>query len=298
MWGKWNKLSEKDIQTTFWLSKKEIETLIQSKNNDDFLNQYRWALSLYAEYVEDTQHRVILTLDWRDTAGKWSNIKRMTEYWKDELWKKVVHGIPTSEERFEHNWFERYAKDFPKQWKTTLYDRSWYNRAFVEAAMSFCTQEEYEWFMQNVNQFEKEQIIDEWIHFIKVYLSIGKNTQSERLHKRKSEMRRWKSSKIDAQAQEKWNFYTRAKLKVLEFTDTEHAPWTIVDSTEKFLSASEIIKKIILTADEVADIVQDELSIDLSPNPRIVRTWKQELHRMKKVWDIEKSKSEFRFAKS
>jgi len=63
-----------------------------------------------------------------------------------------------------------------------------------------------------------------------------------------------------------------AKIKALELTDTDIASWTVVDSTEKFLSATEIIKKIILTSDEVSQLVQSRLSIDLSPNLDIVRT--------------------------
>ena len=284
------------------MSYDEIRELVQDRHDMDFLNGYRWALSLYAERVSDLvasweEHRVIVSLDGRDTAGKWSNIKRIWEYFETTQWDDITKGIPTAEEKQWTNWFKRYANDFPKNWETIFYDRSWYNRAFVEPAMWFCTQEEYEWFMENVNDFEKNQIINEWIHFIKVYLSIWKETQKERLHKRKWVMRSRKSSKIDELAQEKWNYYTRAKLKVLELTDSEHAPWTIIDSTEKFLSASEIIKKIILTSQEVAQIVESTLSIDLSPNTNVVRNWKQELARMKKVWDIGKAKGEFKFAR-
>ena len=297
MWGKKDRI-DRIVLREFWLSSKEIEDLIQEKNNNDFLNQYRWALSLYTEFIADTKHKVIVTLDGRDTAWKWSNIKRITEYWKESMWDTSVYWIPTADERFEHNWFDRYAIRFPEESKTTLYDRSWYNRAFVEPAMWFCTEQEYDWFMEHVNEFEKEQIIDAGIHFIKVYLSIWKETQKERLRRRDSDMRWRKSSQIDAQAQEKWNFYTLAKIKALELTDTDIASWTVVDSTEKFLSATEIIKKIILTSDEVSQLVQSRLSIDLSPNLDIVRTWLQELKRMKRTWDIWRAKSEFVFADS
>lgn len=42
----------------------------------------------------------------------------------------------------------------------SFFDRSWYNRAIVEPVMGFCSEEEYEWFITNVNRFEKEHIID------------------------------------------------------------------------------------------------------------------------------------------
>ena len=159
--------------------------------------------------------------------------------------------------------------------------------------MWFCTEEEYNWFMANVSEFEKTQIIDKKIDFIKVYLSITKETQKFRLKRREQDMKRWKSSFIDKQAQEKWNYYTLAKANILKMTDSEHAPWMVLDSNEKWLSAIEIIKAIINTSEEVAKIISK--NIDLTPNPKIVRTATQELERMKKSWDLKAMKTDFKF---
>ena len=286
---------EKVIQDKFWKSLAEMVLLSSEDDNDKFLNEYRWALSLWAEYTNDTKNKVIVTLDGRDTAWKWSNIKRVTEYFDIKRYDVNAYWIPSSEERINYNWFNRYMNDFPDEWKVSFFDRSWYNRAWVEAAMWFCSKEEYVWFMKNVNQFEKDQIVDMWIDFVKVYLSITKSTQKERLQWRESARKRWKSSIIDAKAQEKWNSYTRAKYKMLELTDSEHSPWLVIDSNKKFLSASEIIKAIIRTSDEVSKMVKKDLSIDLSVNKKVARTASEELKRMKQTDDFEKMKSEFQF---
>lgn len=298
-------LWSKDIETLSsmsWLKWKELfeflRELICDYNNIKYLNEYRWALSKWAEYTNDTKHKVIVTLDGRDTAGKGSNIRRVTEYFDFKRFNIKAYPIPTDEEKKWYNWYNRYSKDFPQPWKVVLFDRSWYNRAWVEAAMWFCTEAEYNWFMEHVNQFEKDQIIDMWISFAKIYLSITKNTQVERLKWRETNMKSRKSSIIDSKAQEKWNYYTLAKVKILEMTDSKHAPWTVIDSNEKLLSSVEIIKLIIKSVAEVANIVEKELSIDLSPNKAIVRTAKEELLRMKKEWILKSMKKEFHFAKA
>jgi len=187
---------------------------------------------------------------------------------------------------------------FPEDWNLQFFDRSWYNRAWVEAAMWFCTQQEYDWFMENVKQFEKEHIIDEWYDFLKIYLSITKKTQKKRLEEREEPKKRWKSSPIDAQAQEKWSYYRLAKQKMLEYTDSQHAPWMIIDSNKKDVSAPEIIKAIINTAPEVAKLVTNDLSIDLSPNKSIVRTATEELAKMKADWEIPSKLKWFKFEKA
>ena len=283
------------LQTTGF-SLEQHKKLAQEKNELNFLNKYRSALSLWAEHTMDTKSKIIVTLDWRDTAGKGSNIKRVTEYLINSRFSvKAFPWIPTESEKFKYNWFRRYENFFPEDWKITFFDRSWYNRASVEAAMWFCTKEEYYWFMENVNEFERKKITEMGYYFLKIYLSITKDTQKLRLKNREQARKRWKSSPVDAQAQEKWNYYTLAKAKILENTDSEAAPWIVIDSNERWLSSSEIIKSIINKFPEVAKLVEKDLGIDLKPNPKITRTAKQELDRMKESWDLKAMKTDFKF---
>lgn len=253
----------------------------------EYLREYQGALSYWTELLlQEKKQAVIVTLDWRDTAWKWSNIKKVTEQLNNRsYWVTAFAWIPTQEERHQSNWFGRYSASFPNKWSIQFYDRSWYNRAWVEAAMWFCTQQEYDWFMKHVNDFEKH-VVDDGYDLLKIYLSIWKDVQKRRLRERKTVRKRWKSSKVDEQAQEKWNQYTLAKQKMLEHTDTPHAPWTVIDSSERFESAVEIIKTIIGTNQEIKRAIESELSIDLDHDFSIVRTGKQELMRMKELWQI------------
>ncbi len=260
---------------------------IREWRENDFLRKYQEPLSLWAEHLQDTKQKVIVTLDGRDTAGKWSNIKRVTQQLDTKRYDvKAFPWIPKPEEKFEDAWFQRYEAFFPEDGNIEFFDRSWYNRLMVEAVMWFCREEEYNWVLQHVNQFERKRIIDAGYDYLKIYLSIGKQVQKERLDSRKGVRKRWKSSPVDEKAQAKWQLYTLAKQRVLEITDTKESPWIILDSTEKFLSAVEIMKAIIGTRTEVRKMVENDLSIDLSPNPKIRRTATQELEKMVREWQI------------
>lgn len=288
---------DKMLTQTTWRTLDELIFLAKEDDIAKKLNRYREWLALWEECTRDTNDRVIVTLDGRDTAGKWSNIKKVSYDLPNPRFTVKAFGKPNAIDKYEFNHFLKYTKYFPgENWGITFFDRSWYNRAWVEAAMWFCTEEEYNWFMENVSQFEKEQIIEQWIKFIKVYLSITKSTQEERLRLRKRRIRkRHKISHIDQQAQEKWDYYTLAKAKILELTDSEHAPWTILDSNEKWDSSLEIIKAIINTSDEVSGIVRKTLELDLKPKKSVVRTAKQELARMEEEWILKKMKQWFNF---
>ena len=275
-----------------------MKSLVQNDKETIILGEYQEALSLFAEETKDTKRKIIVTLDWRDTAGKWSNIRRVTEYFNlGRFGVKAFTWIPTADEKRKFNWFQRYMNYFPEEWQTRFFDRSWYNRVGVEAAMWFCTEEEYNWFMENVIDFEKTHIIDQEYDFLKIYLSITKKTQKRRLEERENPTTRWKSSDIDAQAQEKWSYYRLAKQRMLEQTDSKHAPWMIIDGNKKYLSAIEIIKAMINTSTEVAWIVENNLSIDLSPDKNLVRTASEELAKMKKNWEIPSKLDGFNFRK-
>jgi len=283
-----------------WVDPKTARTLlayIQDWEERDFLKEYQWALSLWAEHQQDMKRKVIVTLDGRDTAGKWSNIARVTEQFNHTRYNVTAFpGIPSDEEKKGDNWFQRYEKFFPEEWKVRFFDRSWYNRVWVEAAMGFCSEEEYNWFMENVNEFEKTRIIESGYDFLKIYLSITKETQEKRLKLREGPRKQWKSSPVDAQAQEKWGYYSLAKQRTLELTDSPHAPWIVLDSNEKYLSAVEIIKAIIGTSTKVRKMIESDLSIDLSPNKKVRRSAEQELKKMRNDDSIDK-KSGFKFRK-
>jgi polyphosphate kinase len=137
--------------------------------------------------------------------------------------------------------------------------------------MGFCTQQEYDDFIETVVDFEASIVADKITHFRKVYLSVSKGIQKERLDERKEIMKRWKSSKVDEVAQQKWEKYTYAKRQELEKTDTDLNPWHVIDSNIRYLAVIEVIKLLINSNPEVATFVGDELKIDLKPNKEVYR---------------------------
>lgn len=283
-----DEILDKILMAKCWRTLSELIYLSNSDNEWKLLKLYRDALWEWRKIIKDTKQRVIVTLDGRDTSWKWSNIWRVTHDFKnDKYFKEKSFWIPSDIEKIDFNHFLKFVPNFPwEHWWVRLFDRSWYNRALVEAVMWFTSQEQYDWFLSNVNDFEKKQISKKWIDLIKVYLSIPKHVQEERLNLRKTRPRKHhKMSPVDANALKLRNHYTLAKKNMLEYTDTENAPWHIIDSTNKNLSAIEIIKLIIKTSDEAVSILWGKVNLEQETN--IYRTWEQELVRMDLSWDFD-----------
>ena len=56
----------------------------------------------------------------------------------------------------------------PNPGEMVFFDRSWYNRAIVEPVMGFCKKNDYELFMNQVNNFEK-MLVDDGIILLKLW---------------------------------------------------------------------------------------------------------------------------------
>ncbi len=111
-----------------------------------------------------------------------------------------------------------------------LFDRSWYNRAGVEKVMGFCSPAEYEEFMRQAPQFERN-LANSGTHLVKFWFSVSRAEQRRRFKERERHpLKQWKLSPIDMASLDKWEAYTRAKEAMFYFTDTAEAPWTVIKS--------------------------------------------------------------------
>ena len=216
----------------------------------DLREYYRQKLFLQVElvklqnWVQDTGQRVLLVFEGRDAAGKGSTIKRFMEHLNPRGARVVAPEKPTDEERGQW-YFQRYVKELPSSGEMVLFDRSWYNRAGVERVMGFCTQKEYEDFIDQVPQFER-MLVKSGISLIKFYLSVSRTEQARRFDERKTNpLKQWKLSPIDLEAQHKWDEYTEAKNAIFELTDTDEAPWIIVKSEDKMRGRLETMRYVL-----------------------------------------------------
>jgi len=184
------------------------------------------------KFVHDTKKRVAIIFEGRDTAGKGSAIARFTQHLNPQNYRTFALGKPTKRERGQW-YFQRYIKRLPEARQMVFFDRSWYNRAVVEPVMGFCTDDQYQLFIQQVTSFEK-MIIDDGIHLIKFWFSIDSLGQKNRIEKRlKSSLEQWKVSPVDLAAQEKWEDFSTYKNAMFDNTSTAISPWVIVDAKER-----------------------------------------------------------------
>ena len=236
---------------------------------------YQAELIRMQRHLEESGTRMIILFEGRGAAGKGGAIRRVTRYLNEKHYRVVALAKPTEQEKTQW-FFQRYIRQFPRGGEIVLFDRSWYTRAIVEPVFGFCSDQQYRDFMRSVTGFEKD-LVRQGTVLIKLYFSVTKEEQQRRLKSRKADpLHQWKLREMDAQAQERWDDFTRAKYEMLKRTHTAHAPWKVIRSNDKHRARLNAIK-VILNSVPYQRLNQE---MDFVPDPDIVISGPRELENM------------------
>ena len=155
-----------------------------------------------------------VVLEGRDTAGKSSTIREVTHYLPVSKFSVQLSAKPSKETM--DNWLDFWKTKMPFGPQVVFYDRSWYSRAMVQAINGWCSEDQYQDFMTNVNEWEEQFPV----RIVKFWLSISEQEQSNRIKERKhSPLKFWKLSPNDERALSYYDEMTLLKEKVLTTTD-------------------------------------------------------------------------------
>ena len=191
---------------------------------------------LLNQIVEEDFGRVAVILEGRDTAGKTGTIRELTHYLPTSKYSISLSTKPSSWDM--KHWLKSWKKKLPSKNQIVFFDRSWYSRAMVQQLNGWCTDKQYEKFMNEVCKWENKQNIT----FIKLWLSISEEEQAIRIGTRQnSPLTKWKFSPNDAVALSKYDQMTILKERVF----TTLGEWHSIDYNNKKAGRLALITKIV-----------------------------------------------------
>lgn len=220
------------------------ESAPTGKEYDQVLHLLQIELVKLQREIISANDKIVVIFEGRDAAGKDGIIKTISEHLSAREIRVVALGKPS--ERDQAEWyFQRYVAQLPAAQEMVLFNRSWYNRAGVERVMKFCTDAQYEEFMNTVTDFE-QLLVRSGIKLIKYYLDISKHEQKTRLESRLTDpLKQWKISPIDQQATKLWRHYSQARNDMLTRTHTPTTPWIVVHTDDKHAARVNILRDLL-----------------------------------------------------
>ena len=201
-------------------------------------------LSDAARWIAETEQRLVVLFEGRDTAGKGGSIHMFAATLNPRQCHVIALSAPSPRERGQW-YFQRYAQHLPASGEISLFDRSWYNRAGVERVMGFCTETQSTAFLTAATRFE-QQLVDEGVLLFKYWLCCDQAKQERRFAQRlHNPLRRWKLSPVDIAARDQYDAYTDAREEMLAQTHTDYAPWTVVDFNDQQIGRLTLLRDLL-----------------------------------------------------
>ena len=180
---------------------------------------------------------IAVVLEGRDTAGKSSTIRALTQY-LSPAWYSVVPSTKPSKQTMEC-WLPHWSTKMPAKGQIVFYDRSWYSRAMVQKLNGWCSDQQYKEFLLDYKDWENRQR-QNGVRFIKLWLSITEDEQSYRIRKRKnSPLTYWKFSENDENALSQYDRMSILKERVVD------GEWNVLDYNHKKSGIKSAAKAII-----------------------------------------------------
>ena len=191
---------------------------------------------------------VILFEGW-DAAGKGTSINLLTQRLDPRGFK--LHPVQAPRTYETHMpWLWRFWLKLPNYGEMAIFDRSWYGRVLVERVEALTPDEEWRKGYRDIRDFERT-IADDGCVLIKFWLHISKKEQLQRFKKLEEDpLESWHVQSEDWEHHEKYGEYVIAIEEMLERTDTEWGPWTIVEATDRRWARIKIFETIIHRLEE------------------------------------------------
>lgn len=223
------------------LSGLDLSVALPKKRYEERLGKYQRELALLTRHVNFKTHTVIAAFEGMDAAGKGSAIRRITPALDARLYSTIPVAAPTDEERAQ-SYLWRFWRHLPMNGRITIYDRTWYGRVLVERVERFAAEADWMRAYSEINDFE-EQMARHGAVIVKYWLQISKEEQYRRFKEReKTRHKQFKITDEDWRNRKKWDDYQIAAADMIERTSTSYAPWTMVESNDKYHARVKIIR--------------------------------------------------------
>ena len=189
----------------------------------------------------------VLVFEGVDAAGKDGAIERLIKEVDPRLYK--VHGISApSKEELSRNYLWRFFTKLPKDGYIGIFSRSWYGRVMVERVEGFAKTNEWDRAYGEMLDMEK-QIYDHGSLILKFFVTIDKDEQLKRFKDRqRNPDKQYKITDEDWRNREKWDQYIDAMNEMLERTNSNYAPWIIVEGNCKKYARIKVMEEYIKAA--------------------------------------------------
>ena len=186
---------------------------------------------------------VIVFEGW-DASGKGTAIAALTQRLDPRGFKLHPVTAPRTYEQ-QRPWLWRFWLKVPDRGEMVIFDRSWYLRVLDERVEGAIPEKAWRDAYRDIVEFERT-LADDGVAIVKFFLHISRKEQKERFRAIEADpLEAWRVTDADWARYKKYEQYLAATEEMLELTESEFAPWTIVEATSKWYARKKIFETIV-----------------------------------------------------
>lgn len=186
----------------------------------------------------------IVVMEGWDAAGKGTLINELILS-LDPRGINVYATKAANEEEVKRPYLWRFWVKLPFKGRIAVFDRSWYRRLLFERIEKSCTEKEVEDAFQDIPAFERQLTADGYL-VVKLFLHISKKEQGKRLKQlAEQESTAWRVTERDWTHHKQYDDYVPVIEEMMQKTDSEYAPWTIVEAHDKRFATVKILSTVV-----------------------------------------------------
>ena len=173
---------------------------------------------------------VIVIVSGVETAGKSQVVKRLNE-WLDARSVQSIAFWDESDEERERPRQWRFWRQLPAKGTVAILFGSWYTHPIVDRAYRNIDKDEYNTELSAINALERS-LTDNGALVVKLWFHVSKKEQKRRLKDIAREQKRQLTPYEKAYSKH-YDRFVKVSEVALRATDSGHAPWHIIDATDR-----------------------------------------------------------------
>lgn len=186
---------------------------------------------------------VMIVFEGMGAAGKGIQINRLIQSLDPRGFYVYASNESSGEERLRP-FLWRYWIKTPERGRIAVFDRSWYRRVQVDRFDGETPDTELPAAFQDILSFEK-QLSEDGTVIIKLFLYISREEQRRRFKKLEdSKDTSWRVTGKDWKRNKEYGRYLTINEEMLQSTDTDYAPWTIIEAEDRDYAAMKILSAV------------------------------------------------------